>query len=422
MKKLLLSLMVFCLGAEASQRYIFEVPARDKHERTFISNLGFAIDEVQSDRVFITGGAYDRDLLKRSGLTFTETLYQDKWDNLPRATKYRSYEEVINVFKKLSADHPEIASYEILGKSYEGREQPLLRISALSPGEAESAKTPAILYQGCHHAREYLSVEVPLRFAEYLVAEYATNESVRTLLETREIFVAPIINPDGYFYDYSSGVSGKSWRKNRKPLSNGGFGVDLNRNYGFEWGGGGASANEASDTYRGPSAFSEVETQNLRDFVKSKNHRMNINMDFHSFSELILFPWGYTNDEIANEKDLQIHTTMAKQMAAWNGYTPESASDLYIASGVSLDYFYGELGLTSFTFELSPSSIFGGGFYLNPNKIESVFNENLKPMLYLLEYADDPSRVLREPLPDYLYGALGQKQIKIAQYSDLKAN
>src|SRR5688572_28260096 len=103
MKKLLLSLMGLGFFAHAGN-FVFEVPAKTKEERTFISNLGFAIDQVMSDRVFITGDAYDRDLLKRSGLKFTATDYQPKWDRNDRATKYRSYQDVVNVFKKLAAD------------------------------------------------------------------------------------------------------------------------------------------------------------------------------------------------------------------------------------------------------------------------------------------------------------------------------
>jgi carboxypeptidase T len=416
MKKLLLSFGLLTLFAHSTE-FIFEVPAKTKEERTYISNFGFAIDQVMSDRVFITGNGYDRDLLKRSGIQFTATPYQPKWDKDERAGKYRSYDDVINVFKKLAADHPDFVSYDVLGKSLEGRDQPLLRISSLSPGEAESAKIPSILYQGCHHAREHLSVEVPVRFAEYLVANYATNESIKKLVDTREIFVAPIINPDGFFFDYTTGISGKNWRKNRKQFS-GGVGVDLNRNYGYQWGGGGASTSVSSDTYRGPSAFSEIEIQNVRDFVKARRNRMTEVMDFHSFSELVLFPWGYTYDNVPSD-DFKVFSTMGKQMASWNGYTAEPASGLYIASGVSIDYFYGELGMTTFTFELSPTSIFDGGFYLSPSRIESVFNQNLKPMLYMLEFADDQTRVLREPVPSYLESISRPEIQKIARYSDL---
>jgi carboxypeptidase T len=430
MKKFLTatSLIASCLSfaniqkttSGSNARYIFEVPATTREERTYIANFGFALDEIQSDRVFITGTAYDRDLLNRSGIKFTEKLYQERWKKADlKAGIYRSYNSTVASLQNLANNHPEIANYMILGKSFEGRDQPMLRISSISPGQAESVGLPAILYQGCHHAREHLSVEVPLRFAEYLVNNYASNENIKKLIDTREIFIAPVINPDGFFYDYTNGISGKNWRKNRHPNSGGSYGVDLNRNYGFGWGGGGASDDPNNDTYRGPSPFSEIEIQNVRDFVKAKRHRMNSVLDFHSFSELILYPWGYQYDDISNPEDIQIHTKMAQQMAKWNNYKPEQSSDLYIASGVSLDYFYGELGMTSFTFELSPNSMFGGGFYLSPSKIESVFNSNLKPMLYMLEYADNPARVLTEAMPAWLLRGLHEKNLKTAQYEDL---
>lgn len=420
MKKILFSLTIFSFLAQADDRFIFEVPAKSKEERTLISNLGLAIDQVMSDRVFITGSSVERKLLKISGLDFIERQYKEQWQRSDRAKKYRSYEEVVTTLKKLSDENPDFVSYEILGKTTEGRDQPMLRISGLSHGEAESSKLPAILYQGCHHAREYLSVEVPLRFAEYLVAEYKTNDAIKKLVDSREIFIAPMINPDGHVYDYKDGVMGRGWRKNRRVLGPGQFGVDLNRNYSYQWGGGGASNLGMSDTYRGPSAFSEIEIQNIRDFVKAKRNRMDMVMDFHSFSELILYPWGYTFDSISNPTDLAIHEKMAKQMASWNGYTPQAASDLYIASGVSLDYFYGELGMTTFTFELDPADMWSsGGFYLDPAKMEAVFEKNLKPMLYMLEFADEPSRVLNEPLPAYLQDNFQQKQVKIAEYLDV---
>ncbi|MEI7440573.1 MAG: M14 family metallopeptidase [bacterium] len=422
MKKFLTtaSILASSLSFADVTRYIFEVPAATREERTYIANFGFALDEVQSDRVFISGTSYDRDLLNRSGLKFVERKYQDRWEKADlKAGTYRSYNSVVASLQNLASNHPEIASYMVLGKSFEGRDQPMLRISGVSPGQAESAKTPAILYQGCHHAREHLSVEVPLRFAEYLINNYASNESVKNLVDHREIFIAPIVNPDGFFFDYTNGISGKNWRKNRHPNSGGSMGVDLNRNYGFGWGGGGASDDPNNDTYRGPSSFSEIEIQNVRDFVKSKRHRMNSVMDFHSFSELILYPWGYQYDDISNAKDVQVYNKMAHQMASWNNYTAEQASDLYIASGVSVDYFYGELGMTAFTFELSPNSMFGGGFYLSPSKIESVFSSNLKPMLYMLEYADNPARVLTESVPSWLLNNLDQKTIKTASYEDL---
>jgi carboxypeptidase T len=85
---------------------------------------------------------------------------------------------------------------------------------------------------------------------------------------------------------------------------------------------------------------------------------------------------------------------MARTMASWNKYTPQQASDLYIASGDTTDWAYGELGIFAFTFELSPKSMWDGGFYPGQGVIDRVFNDNLRPLLYMLDVADDPYRVV----------------------------
>src|SRR3954471_7416571 len=113
-KGFLLNLLFVSFSLAGAGNFIFEVPAATKEERTFISNLGFAIDEVQSDRVFILGDNYDRNLLKRSGVKFTQTVYQPKWDKQTRANKYRSYADVISTFKALAQNNPDIASYQVL--------------------------------------------------------------------------------------------------------------------------------------------------------------------------------------------------------------------------------------------------------------------------------------------------------------------
>ena len=85
---------------------------------------------------------------------------------------------------------------------------------------------------------------------------------------------------------------------------------------------------------------------------------------------------------------------MARQMATWNRYKPQQASDLYIASGDTTDWAYGTHGIYAFTFELSPKSNWDGGFYPGQGVIDRVFNDNLRPILYMLDIADDPNRAV----------------------------
>jgi carboxypeptidase T len=241
---------------------------------------------------------------------------------------------------------------------------------------------------------------MPLMLAEHLLKNRTTAQ-IGNLLENRDIWIIPMVNPDGAEYDIATG-SYRMWRKNRRNNGGGTFGVDLNRNYGYGWGTGGSSNNPSSDTYMGTAPFSEPETQAIRDFVTSHRDNVSTVISYHTFSELILYPWGGKYDAIENTNDRRVHEIMAQQMAQWNGYTPQQSSDLYIASGDTCDWAYGELGKVTFTFELSPKSQWNGGFYPGAGVIDRVFQANLRPMLYMIDLADDPYRVLNGGTRDFL--------------------
>jgi carboxypeptidase T len=144
------------------------------------------------------------------------------------------------------------------------------------------------------------------------------------------------------------------------------------------------------------SPFSEPETKAVKQWIES-NKNINVLLTTHTFSELILYPWGHSHDKIQDPRDRNVFETMAKTMAQWNGYTPEQSSDLYIASGDTTDWAYGEHHIFAFTFELDPKNTFGSGgagFYPGAGVIPKVLDKNIEPILYMLEYTDDPYRVL----------------------------
>ncbi len=402
-----------------------EVQASTAEERTDLGTLGFEPTEILSDKVFFPGTDQDAEQLKQNGFNTRTHELKSEWlkpQQTPNEEKYQSYESVQKRLNDWAQKFPKIATIGSLGKSVENRTIPFIRISGLSPLDAEVALTPASFFTGCHHAREYMSVAVPMKFAEYLLDNYGKLDFVTKLVDTREIYIVPIVNPDGYVFDFGESGDKKMWRKNRAKVGLNIFGVDLNRNYGWAWGGPGASPNPKAQTYRGPSAFSEPETQAIRDFLRSKP-RVKTLLSFHSFSELVLYPWGGSEAPIGEDqgdpKDLPIFKKMAEDMAAWNNYTPQQSSDLYVASGDTVDWAYGELGIYGFTFELSPRSMLGGGFYPDPSLIPVAFEDNLKPLLYLLEYSDDPSRVLREKISSFS-DTPARRGVPIASYLDLK--
>ncbi|MBF0298770.1 MAG: zinc carboxypeptidase, partial [Oligoflexia bacterium] len=254
---------------------------------------------------------------------------------------------------------------------------------------------PGILFVALHHSREHLSSEMPMKLMEYLLNNYNKDPEVTRLINTRNIYIIPMINPDGGMFDIKN-RSYQYWRKNRRNNDgNEEYGVDLNRNYSYFWGTGGSSSSPSSDIYMGTKPFSEPETVALKNFIET-HANIRIILTFHTYSELILYPWGHKNEGVGG-KDESVFVKMGQTMSAWNNYTPQKSSDLYIASGDTCDWAYGEHQIFCFTFELSPKSgWFGGGFYPGASAIEPTFNANLKPMMYLLEYSDSPYRVLSE--------------------------
>jgi hypothetical protein len=186
------------------------------------------------------------------------------------------------------------------------------------------------------------------------------------------------------------------WRKNRQPNSgSSAVGTDLNRNWSFQWGCcGGSSGSVSSETYRGPSPFSAPETQVVRNFVNSRvvggAQQIRSHIDWHTYSELILWPYGYTTANTTptlNTSDRNAHATLGQQMAATNGYTPEQASDLYIADGTINDWMWGTYKIFSYTFEMFPTGS-NPGFYPPDEQIGPQTSRNREAFLMFLEASD----------------------------------
>jgi len=297
---------------------------------------------------------------------------------------YHSYQELATEMKNLAEKFPFICRLEEIGRSLEGRSILALKISdRVELDEAE----PAFLFLGCHHAREWISVEVPFYLARYLVENYSQQPLIQKLVNEAQIWIVPLVNPDGLeysikFYRY--------WRKNRRLNSDGSFGVDLNRNYGFKWGvdNRGSSPNPASETYRGPAPFSEPETRAVRDlFLKYPFQAL---ISYHSYSQVILFPWGYTRTPPDKYQLLfNLARKMSDLMVTVHGrrYDYGQASTmLYLTNGDTTDWAYGLAGIPAFTIELPPVDIFQGGFFNAESDIQPIFEENLKAALDLIQW------------------------------------
>ena len=297
---------------------------------------------------------------------------------------YHSYAELERELLDIARDYPAIAKLFRLGTTLEGRTIYALKISDRPELNEDE---PEVLFLGCHHAREWITVEIPLLLARYLTGEYGRDENVRNRVDSAEVWIVPLVNPDGLEYSIQTY---RWWRKNRRLNVDGSYGVDLNRNYGYQWGADdeGSSPAPVSDVFRGREPFSEPETSIVRGLCESRDFRVAVS--YHNFSQLILYAWGWTRRPSPNAAE---YAAMAARMADLirpvNGrdYTPEPACSLYLTNGDTVDYITGTLGIPAFTIELPPLDIVHGGFMNAESDISSVFAENLPAMLYLIDDA-----------------------------------
>jgi hypothetical protein len=315
-------------------------------------------------------------------------------DEFPKGYEgYHSYSELWADAKAMVDAHPDIAMRFSIGKSYQGR---YLWAMKISDNVAVDEDEPEVLYDGGTHADEHMGVEMALRIAHWFVDGYGHDTRITNIVNSREIWILINVNPDGSQYDIANGKF-HFWRKNRQPTAGTPYvGTDLNRNFGYKWGGGGrTSTNPAAITYRGPKPFSAPETRAIRDFLASRvvNGRQQIrtHITFHEAGRLVMWPYGYTTanipaDMTKSDHDALVH--IGKAMAASNGYRPEQASDLYVTSGTTRDYAYGTYRIFSYTFELS------NGDYLDDSRIASETGRNRNAVLYLAERAWCPLSVL----------------------------
>ena len=277
---------------------------------------------------------------------------------------YRDLATITARMRELVALDPADVEMQAIGGSVEGRP-----IWALKIGHGATK----VLINGTQHAREWSGTMVNMSIADRLVRDPAYH----ALFATTTFWIVPVMNPDGYQYTWGTD---RFWRKNRR----GGYGVDLNRNWSVAWGGAGTSSNKRSDIYRGEYAFSEPETQAMRNLAKREHFALHV--DFHAFSQLILYPWGWSakpSDDHA--KYAGIGDKIAAAMYAQHGvnYKLMQSVELYPAAGTMTDWMYGEGGAFSYTVELRPKNGFRNGFVLPPSQIKPTSDEAFAALLAL---------------------------------------
>lgn len=359
------------------------------------------VDAAAHARLLAAGFRVEIDAPLTTQLRQPNVMLPGQITGIPGYPCYRTVEETYATAEAIVAAYPDLATWMDVGDSWEktaaggnpGYDMMVLRLT----NQAIPGPKPKLFVMSSIHAREYTPAELNTRFAEYLVANYGVDADVTWVLDYHEIHVLLQANPDGR----KQAETGLSWRKNTNenycsPTSNY-RGADLNRNYAFQWGCcDGSSGTPCNDIYRGPTPASEPETQAVQDYIRAQFpdqraddlaaaaplNATGIFLDLHSYSELVLWPWGFTADPPPNSAGLQ---TLGRKFAYFNGYTPEQAMTLYPTDGTTDDFAYGELGLAAYTFEL------GTAFFQNCTVFENtILPANMSALLYAAKTARTP--------------------------------
>lgn len=352
--------------------------------------------EIGVGPIDVHASTHECKTIENLGMTYTvaiddlNALYQaEQASHLVRGAgpfdNYMQLSEMVTFINDLATARPDLCEVMSIGNSLEGRPIWVLHITGAGAGPK-----PGVFYHGLQHCREWITGPTVLYLADHLVSNYDSDACIRALVDQTDFYLAPCVNPDGYEYTWTAG--NRLWRKNRRNNGNGTFGVDLNRNWGYQWGydNGGSSPTTSSETYRGPSAFSEPETQVLRDFVIA-HPNVRAYMDYHSYSQLILWPYGYDN-VLAPLPDRttfdQIGGKMQSLIQGVHGRFYDAGpiwSTIYPANGGSADWVYGNAGRFGFSIECRDTGEFG--FLLPTDQIIPNCEENLPAILHLSRWA-----------------------------------
>jgi carboxypeptidase T len=307
---------------------------------------------------------------------------------------FYTYTELLTILDSMRLLYPNLISTKQAIDTFhtiEGRSIYWLKVSN-HPDSNQSAK-PQMIYTALHHAREPASISQMVYYLWYLLENYASNPQIKAIVDNTELYFVPCLNPDGYLFNINNSPQGGGmWRKNRRDNMDGTFGVDLNRNYGYNWAYDniGSSNFTNSGTYRGMSGFSEPETRAIKWFIEQHNFKINLN--YHSFSNVLIHPWGYIAS--LNTPDSMLFRAYGKKLTQYNKYRFGTCNETlgYIANGDANDWNYGEQTTKNKVFPFTPEvGPVATGFYPPASDITDLCADNLYANLnaakFILQYA-----------------------------------
>jgi len=355
-----------------------------------------------------------RDESANRGLDVDRGLDEEVFeDGYPFSEEYPSVQQLHDWYDDLVEENEDITQKIHLGESWEGRDIWTIKVS---DDVEEQQDEPSVFIIGNLHTREWSTNQVAAYYLWRLVEGYGSNETITWLVDNRQIYVAPMVNPDGYIYDGEGDLNqAQGWRKNRNESVGGStdVGTDLNRNWDIDWESG--DDDPSSDTYRGESPFSEYENQHIRDFILDKD--IDSFQDLHSHYGTLLIPWAHTSDPSPHD---DWYRDMADDMTSMTSFLGDDSEQYsygqpgeeigYSAPGGSYDWVYDETGATSLCYELYTPEDGMDGFYPDEEYIMDINQDVYDSLVYQARIADtdlgDGSQHLQPPSPYLVYGTI----------------
>jgi len=402
-------ILCFILTATATEKKLIQVDLAGKTQDEIHRLLELNLDVVSLNRERNTVDiiVHDENLALIQSLNFGAVI---KIPDLTahetelRATGYlddfHTYEQALEAMQTVADNYPDIAQLINIGDSWEteqGIAERYIWALKISDSVAVEQSEPEALIMGCHHAREIITPEIVLALMHMLVENYGSDPFITHLINHRQIWLVPIVNPDGYTHVLTQDLW---WRKNRRNNGDGTYGVDLNRNYSYQWGlfdNWYVNSETSEDVYRGPAPFSEPELLAIKQLVES--HNFLIALSFHSYAQEVLYPWGY---QTSYTPDHSIFSALADSICRYNGYGKgtswEALGSSYLTNGSSEDWFYGDTTTKKKCFQLTLEV--GTSFHPTPDEVPGQISENIGPCLYAAYSVGEEPLIEHTPLPD----------------------
>lgn len=386
MKSIIAFCIVFFISYAYSSEpiYVYEIQGLTSSQNGDLISRGFDVAAVMP-RKFTHIFATANEIEKLKTLGYSGVIKREINSNIKGLDPaYTDYNELLTEMQRLASNYPGIAKLYDLGdpwvktnnyKQYNQWYYQDYDIMGLKVSDNVNSDEdePVLLIMALHHAREAMTVEVSVYAMQQLIEQYATNSEYKNWVDSYEIWFVPLLNPDGHnvsfnYHDNREKNQRKNLRDNNNnhkadfgSSANGLDGVDLNRNYSFEWSRGDNS--QYSATYRGPYPFSEPEVQVIKTLTLSKKPVISVSL--HSYSGLVLWPWGCY---YSASTEAALLSKIGRESAVPMGYTPEQAVELYPCYGTSDDWLYAELGTYPYTIEMNTDN--EGGFFPPAEMIE----------------------------------------------------